>query len=176
MHVVEEKIKCTFFLDIYWGRNLACFLNVNEQRTQEEPGHFFTEWNTFHAYTNCSDSILKNRVKAEFLLLMLAFLQERNNQKTDLHCMSISTSKSRKKSLVTSSSCTMTIIFWILTELVIVFLVQVEGEKKVGASVSLFARKPIIFAALICAFYNSFCPPKLETIHQIWQSANFNRK
>lgn len=124
------KNQMHIFLDIYWERNLACFLNVNEQCTQEEPEHFFTELNTYHAYTNCSDSILKNRVRAEFLLLMLALLLERNNQKTDLHCMSILTSKSRNKSLVTLSSCTMTVILWILTELVLVILVQVDVEKK----------------------------------------------
>lgn len=124
------KNQMHIFFDIYWERILACFLNVNEQHTQEEPGHFFTELNTYHAYTNCNNSILKNRARAEFLLLMLALLLERNNQKTDLHCMSILTSKSRNKSFVTLSSCTMTVVFWILTELVLVLSMQVEEEKK----------------------------------------------
>lgn len=38
------KIKYMFFLGIYWEKNLAHFLNVNEQHTQEEQVHFFTEF------------------------------------------------------------------------------------------------------------------------------------
>jgi len=45
--------------------------------------------NIHHAYTTCKDSILKSRGRPEYSLLPLALLVERNNQKTDPHCMSI---------------------------------------------------------------------------------------
>lgn len=38
------KTKYMFFLGIYWEKNLAHFLNVNEHHTQEESVHFFTEF------------------------------------------------------------------------------------------------------------------------------------
>lgn len=113
--------------------------------------------NTHHTNINCNDSFLKNRVRAEFSLLMLALLVERNHQKKDLHCISILKLKSRNRCLVSLSSCTVVWLsfsgFW--QSWPQTCQCKWKRKSKLGACVRLFDRKAIIFAALSHAFYNS---------------------
>lgn len=128
--------------------------------------------NTHHTKTNCNDSFLKNRMRAEFSFLMLALLVERNNQKKDLHCINILKLKSRNRCLVSLSSCTVVWLsfsgFW--QSYPQPCQCKWKRKGKLGALVRLFDRKATVFAALSCAFYNSFCQNMKE-----WNSSVLTR-